>query len=149
MSILFINGSPNKNGATARLANALLEGRAHDTLTLADYKIYGYGQHYEDDELEKVLAEMKRSDTIIIGSPVYWHNLSAAVRNLLERLYGSLGRQDLAGKRLFLLFQGASPEKWMIEAGEYSINMFAKLYGLRYMGMATTEAEAKKLSVRI
>ena len=34
MSILFINGSPNKDGNTVRLADTLLEGKEYDTLHL-------------------------------------------------------------------------------------------------------------------
>lgn len=49
MSVLFINGSPNKNGNTAELAETLMNGKAYQTLDLADYKVYGYGQKFEDD----------------------------------------------------------------------------------------------------
>ena len=37
MSILFINGSPNKNGNTAALAAELLRDREFETLNLTDY----------------------------------------------------------------------------------------------------------------
>ena len=39
MSILFINGSPNKNGNTAALAAVLLKGHKYETLNLTDYTI--------------------------------------------------------------------------------------------------------------
>ena len=149
MSILFINGSPNKDGNTAGLAKELLRNKQYKTLHLVDYRIYSYGQRFSDDELIKVLSAMKQADTIVIGSPVYWHNLSGAVRNLLDRLYGVLNKRDLAGKKLFLLYQGAGPQQWMIDAGEYSVSTFARLYGLRYMGMATTISEALNLSEQI
>ena len=42
MKILFINGSPNKNGNTAGLAETLLADKAYETLNLTDYKIYSY-----------------------------------------------------------------------------------------------------------
>lgn len=35
MKILFINGSPNKNGNTAALAEALLKGKEYETLCSA------------------------------------------------------------------------------------------------------------------
>ena len=149
MKTLFINGSPNKSGQTVRLAETLLSGKTYDIIHLVDCKIYCYGQEYEDDEFSKVLTAIRQADTIVIGSPVYWHNMSGAVRNLLDRLYGALGRQSLTGKNLFFLFQGAAPEKWMIEAGEYSIRIFAQLSGLNYMGMATTVARAKELAQRL
>lgn len=149
MKILFINGSPNKEGRTSKLAKSLLSGRDYDVLNLVDYKIYSYGQNFDDDELDKILAEIKQAEIIIIGSPVYWHNLSGSVRVLLDRLYGTLNREDLHGKKLFFLFQGAAPEKWMLDAGEFTIKRFAMLYGLEYMGMATTQSEAEKLSTQI
>lgn len=149
MSIWFINGSPNKCGNTVGLAKELLHGQHYETLHLVDYKIYSYGQRFSDDELITVLSAMKQADTIVIGSPVYWHNLSGAVRNLLDRLYGVLNKRDLAGKKLFLLYQGAGPQHWMIDSGEYTISTFARLYGLRYMGMATTISEAHNLSEQI
>ena len=152
MSILFINGSPNKNGNTVRLAEAVLGGKAYDTVNLVDYKLYSYGQQFDDDQLDEILAAMGNADTIIIGSPVYWHNLSGAVRNLLDRLYGALPYSSsgpLSGKRLALLYQGAAPAQWMMEAGEYSIEKFCELYGLNYLGMATTVGEAKRLGSKI
>ena len=149
MKTLFINGSPNKDGNTVHLAEALLDGQVYDTLHLVDYKIYCYGQSYDDDELPKVLTAIQQADTIVIGSPVYWHNMSGAMRNLLDRLYGALDKRMMRGKRLFFLFQGAAPDRWMIEAGEYSIRIFAQLYGLDYMGMATTTAQAKELAQKL
>lgn len=52
---------------------------------------------------------------------------------------------EFSGRKLYFLFQGASPEKWMLEAGEYTMNRFAKLYGMEYAGMATNRNEAEKL----
>ena len=149
MKILFINGSPNKNGTTVHLAQTLLTRVDYDTIHLVDYKIYSYGQKFEDDEFNKVLEAMIEADTLVIGSPVYWHNMSGAIRNLLDRLYGAIHKQEMSGKRLFFLFQGAAPDKWMIEAGEYSIRIFTQLYGLDYMGMATTMSQARELSMKL
>ena len=44
MSILFINGSPNKNGNTAALAAELLKGHKYETLNLTDYTIGAYAR---------------------------------------------------------------------------------------------------------
>ncbi|MBQ9263949.1 MAG: hypothetical protein IJ189_07060 [Clostridia bacterium] len=57
MRILFINGSPNKNGHTVALARNLLEGKPYDTIHLVDHKVYSYGQHFEDDELIFIRAK--------------------------------------------------------------------------------------------
>lgn len=119
MTVLFINGSPHKNGSTVALAKAMLDERAYGELDLVDYKVYGYGQEFDDDQFGEVLDSMDDADTIVIGSPVYWHNLSGMVRNLLDRLHGALDHRRFNGKRLAFLYQGAAPDPWMIEAGEY------------------------------
>ena len=69
MSILFINGSPNKNGNTAKLAAELLKGHEYETLNLTDYTIGAYGQNLPGDGLDTVIGAMKQADTIVIGSP--------------------------------------------------------------------------------
>ena len=50
---------------------------------------------------------------------------------------------------MYFLFQGASPEKWMLEAGEYTMKRFAGLYGMKYEGMATDKTEAVNLEKSI
>lgn len=149
MSILFINGSPNKSGNTAKLAEKLMDGRAYQTLNLADYKVYGYGQNFEDDQFAEIVERMKAADTIVIGSPVYWHNMSGMVRNLIDRFYGPVPSGALKGRKFVFLFQGAAPEAWMMEKAEYTMSRFAKMYGMEYVGMAADSGEAKALSGKI
>lgn len=146
MKILFVNGSPNKNGNTASLAENLLKNHDYDTLNLVDYKIGCYGQSLEGDQLDEVISKLKESDIIVMGSPVYWHNICGSIRNLLDRCYGVINQGDFLGKTLYFLFQGAAPEKWMLEAGEYTMERFAKLYGMKYAGMATDLNQVNKLA---
>lgn len=149
MKILFINGSPNKTGNTAQLAEKLLGDRKYETLNLTDYRIGSYGQNFSDDELDIVISKMKEADVIVIGSPLYWHNICGSVRNVLDRFYGLVSEKDLKGRDMYFLFQGAAPEKWMLEAGEYTMKRFAGLYGMNYRGMATDKTEAVNLGKNI
>lgn len=149
MSILFINGSPNKDGNTAELAKVLLKGKEYDTLNLTDYRIGCYGQNFADDQLLPVIEKIKASDVIVIGSPLYWHNICGSVRNMLDRFYGLVEDGSLSGRTLYFLFQGASPQNWMLEAGEYTMKRFAGLYGMRYAGMASNQTEAEELSTQL
>ena len=149
MRILFINGSPNKTGNTAQLAEKLLGDRKYETLNLTDYRIGSYGQNFSYDELDIVISKMKEADVIVIGSPLYWHNICGSVRNVLDRFYGLVSEKDLKGRDMYFLFQGAAPEKWMLEAGEYTVKRFAGLYGMNYRGMATDKTEAVKLGKNI
>ena len=146
MSILFINGSPNKNGNTAKLAAGLLKGHEYETLNLTDYTIGAYGQNLPGDGLDAVIGAMKQADIVVIGSPLYWHNICGSVRNMLDRFYGKVEDGELSGRKLYFVFQGAAPEQWMLEAGEYTMKRFAGLYGMTYGGMAASKADAAKLN---
>ena len=149
MSILFINGSPNKNGNTTKLAAKLLSGKTYQTLDLVDYKLYSYGQKFEDDQFDEIVAAMKAADAVIIGSPVYWHNMCGSVRNLIDRFYGPVRQGALEGRKFVFLFQGAAPEPWMLEKAEYTMSRFARMYGMDYVGMATNDREAETLAKEI
>ncbi|MDO5350960.1 MAG: NAD(P)H-dependent oxidoreductase [Lachnospiraceae bacterium] len=146
MNILFINGSPNHNGNTAAMAREFLKGKEYETLNLTDYRIYSYGQSFAEDQLDEVLAQMKAADIIVMGSPLYWHNICGAVRNVLDRFYGYVSPSELSGKKLYFIFQGAAPETWMLEAGEYTMKRFAAMYGMEYAGMITDRKTAGQLA---
>ncbi len=147
--ILFINGSPNKDGNTATLAKALLEGRDYETLMLTDYRINFYGQTLEGDQFNEIVKKMRKVDVVVIGSPVYWHNVCASVRTFIERFYGTIEPNSFSGKKFFFLYQGAAPTKMMIDDGEYTMSRFAGMYGFSYEGMATSKKEAKTLGEKL
>lgn len=52
--ILFVNGSPNRDGNTATLAKELLEGKEYETIALTDYRINFYGQTLDGDQFDEV-----------------------------------------------------------------------------------------------
>ncbi len=149
MNILFINGSPNKNGNTVKLAKKLLIGKEYQTLNLVDYKIYSYGQNFEDDQFIEIVEAMKVADMVVVGSPVYWHNMCGSIRNLIDRFYGAVNQGALSGRKFVFLFQGAAPEAWMLEKAKYTMNRFAQMYGMEYVGMATNNHEAENLAKKI
>ena len=97
----------------------------------------------------EIVDAMKEADTVIIGSPVYWHNMSGAIRNLIDRFYGPVSQGALKGRKFVFLFQGAAPEGWMLEKAEYTMNRFARMYGMDYVGMVTCSDEAEKLAKEI
>ena len=103
-------------------------------------------QSFPDDQFEEVLEKIREADVLAVGSPLYWHNICGSVRDLLDRCYGPVSSGEFSGKTLYFLFQGAAPETWMLEAGEYTMKRFAALYGMTYMGMASNGKEAKALA---
>lgn len=69
------------------------------------------------------------------------------MRCFIDRAYGTIRQGEFSGKQLYAIVQGAVPEKWMIEACDYTMSRFAGLYGFEYKGMVTNTAEAKKAAV--
>lgn len=149
MGILFINGSPNYKGNTASLALDVLKDRVFKQVNCIDFQINVYGQNLPGDQFEVILYLMKESDIIVIGSPMYWHNICGSIRTLLDRFYGPVNEGELKGKKLVFVFQGAAPEKWMLDAANYTMERFARLYGLDYLGMVTNRKEALVISKKI
>ena len=145
MSILFINGSPNPDGNTAGLAKILLNGKNYETLNLTNYVIGVYGQKLPNDQFDEVIAKIKAADVLVIGSPLYWHNLSGLLRCFLDRTYGPFEQGEFRGRDMYAVVQGAAPEKWMLEACEYTLSRFAEVCGFDYKGMVTSTSEAKKM----
>lgn len=128
--IAFINASQNQDGNTARMANKFIDG-PYEQINLADYKIYQLGQHYDDDQFDQVLAKIRPADTIILGTPVYWHSMSAYLKTLLERLSQQEHPEMLKGKTLSVFVQGADPSD-TIEPTQRLVKRFATVMGMKY-----------------
>jgi multimeric flavodoxin WrbA len=146
MKVLFINGSPNYKGNTVSLALDLLKDKVFKQVNCIDFQINVYGQNLPGDQFEEILNLMRESNIIVIGSPMYWHNICGSIRTLLDRFYDHVNEGELEGKKLVFIFQGAAPEKWMLDAANYTMERFALLYGLDYLGMVTNRKEAISIS---
>lgn len=104
MKIIAINASPRKNWNTAQLVRAAAEGAAKkgaeveiiDLYTIGKYSgcisCFGcktekhYGECICNDDLKPVLERIRKSDGLIIGTPNYLGEGTAAFRALYERL---------------------------------------------------------------
>ena len=106
MKVLAINASPRKTWNTARMLESALDGcrdvGAETKLVhLIDLTFKGciscfackrlggesYGQCAVRDDLQSVLKEVWDSDVLIVGSPVYFSDVTADLRAFLERLW--------------------------------------------------------------
>ncbi len=104
MKAMAINGSPRKNGNTAALLAAALEGAGEycestELVNLYDLTYDGCVScfackrkgaqpcHcYHVDELSPVLEKVLSSDVLLLGSPVYFGDVTGKMRCFLERL---------------------------------------------------------------
>ena len=106
MNIVAINGSPRKNGNTAILLGKALEGAASkgaetELIHLYDLNYKGciscfackrkggksYGKCAVKDDLSEIFAKIEQADALILGSPIYFGEITGAMRSFLERLF--------------------------------------------------------------
>jgi len=102
MKIVAINGSARKGGNTAQLMTMVLEELAkagHDTelIELAGQPLPGCIACYKcfetkdrrcgvkNDMMNDCIAKMEEADVILLGSPTYFADVSAAMKALIER----------------------------------------------------------------
>jgi multimeric flavodoxin WrbA len=101
MKILAIVGSPRPKGNTTHLVDrALEEAAAHSIETekifLTQYKVNPCQGHdncssflscKQDDDIPWILDKFCHADGIILGSPVYYYNMTAQMKAFVDRNY--------------------------------------------------------------
>lgn len=144
--IIFINASRNKDGNTVKMAEKLLEGIEYDQINLMDYTIAFLGQENERDDFQTLLKELEGAKTIVIGTPVYWHSMSGALKTMIDRLYELQdSNYSLEGKNLYFFMQGSAPTDLAIESTEYIIERVAAQTGMNLIGVADNDEEINAL----
>jgi multimeric flavodoxin WrbA len=104
MKVLAIQSSPNLDGLTSSLAQAVLrgveaEGGKTELIHLNRLNIKpciacdsGWGKCRKDgvcilkDDFEKLRRKIAKSDALIFATPVYWHDISESAKIFLDRL---------------------------------------------------------------
>jgi len=105
MKVIAINGSPRQNKNTATLLTKALEGASSrgaetELIHLYDLNYKGciscfscklkngksYGKCALKDDLTPILEKVSNANVIILGSPIYLHSVTGAMRSFLERL---------------------------------------------------------------
>ncbi|HOV80166.1 MAG TPA: flavodoxin family protein [Bacillota bacterium] len=106
MKVLGINGSPRKDWNTGTLLNKALEGAASEgaeteIIHLYDLEYKGciscfacklingksYGKCAVRDGLAPVLDKVEKADALVLGSPIYFGEVTGEMRSFLERLF--------------------------------------------------------------
>jgi len=136
---LFINASMNTNGHTNKMGKTLFDGLSYQQINLADEKIPQVGQ----GDFTTVFNRMKKADVIVIGTPVYWSNMSGYLKTLIDHMQIN---NDLKGADLYVIAQGADSDQAAAIASTYaSLNRISKRFGLNFVGIASTDAQVTKL----
>lgn len=103
MNVIAVNGSPRKNGNTAALLKQAMDGAKSQGAETRRIDLYSlnykgciscfyckrkdksHGICAVKDELTSVLAELKETDILLLGSLIYYDNITSGMAAFLER----------------------------------------------------------------
>lgn len=126
MRIVVITGSPHRNGTTAALAEAFIEGAKeakHDIFRfdaakekvspcLACDHCRTKGRCIHDDGMRELLPALERAELVVFVTPLYYFGMSAQLKSVIDRFYARntalLGR----GKQAYLLAASYDDNDW-------------------------------------
>lgn len=152
MNFYALSGSPRKKHNTDALLNAALDGikdvipsAAVEIIYVYDYLYSGcvscyackriggkyYGKCAKKDDISEILSKLSAADGIIMGAPIYFHDVPGQFRAFMERLlypYLVYGKEyySIAPKRIptaFIYTMNATEEK--MEQMNYRIKLSA------------------------
>ena len=101
MKITILNGSPRHNGNTQIMADTFAKaaqenGHTATVLNIANLHIRGCmdckycysheGKCVQDDDMKKVFAELSDTDLLVFASPVYWFDIAAQLKTVIDRM---------------------------------------------------------------
>ena len=146
MKLLFINGSPHKDGCTAaalREVSRTLEELGIETEThwvgnkpvpgcIACGSCKKTGACIYDDGVNELLARSHEWDGLVVGSPVYYGCASGQLLSFLDRLFYAAGGR-LAGKTAAAV---VSCRRGGASTAFQQLNMF---FGMNNMVVATSQ----------
>jgi multimeric flavodoxin WrbA len=141
--ILFINGSPRKNGKTVKYLKKVMEwtekeGAKTKILHLIDFKILPCLGCYskspkectfpckQKDDMEKIYPLLLKANGIVLGSPSYWFSVSGLVKNFLDRLTCLENNGYLLEEKIFTGISTAQ-ESGGDEVSHYLISVFNEM----------------------
>jgi len=137
---VIIVGSSRSNGNTSKFISDISEKHPIDVIDLNNYNFsyYDYeGKNLGDDFLPLIKSILKKYDTLIFATPVYWYNMSCIMKVFFER-FSELIRiekeegRKLRGKNMFVISNSHSD---LIDASFYiPFQKSADYLGMNYLG---------------
>ncbi len=129
--IVIIMGSPRKEGNSATLAKQVAAGARANGAEVESFYIHGMDIRFctgcrtcqeatetncvIDDEMQILYSKLRRTDALVIASPIYWFTISAQTKIFMDRCFALGGPQGhaLAGKRIGVILTYADPDPFI------------------------------------
>ncbi len=142
MKTVAVIGSPRKGGNCETLVNELVEKLEGDKKV---YNLHELDMKYckacqscqkgdcvQNDDINEIIDEMREADLFIMSSPIYYGQVTAQVKTLIDRFYQVSQNPDktLEGTKVVQIFTQANPTEAF---DSYIESLTAMPFG--YMGM--------------
>ena len=136
--IVVLTGSPRKDGNTARLADAFIDGargagKLVSLFAMANLRIGGclgclhcfahQGVCVQKDDMPPILDALRKADGLVLASPVYYFSVSAQIKLAIDRFFALLKIGMPVRRAALLMTCGDSTQ----EAAASSIAMFRQI----------------------
>ena len=166
-NVLILNGSPRKNGATASLAKALVDGAKgngneikEDYITSMNIKACigcdsclrtHNGCVQKNDDMAVIYEDMSWADVVVFVSPQFWGTITGQLKIVFDRLFAWFNKVGFENsKKKSVLLMTARGDDYSMALDFYGI--LTKYLGWTDLGAvlgAGKEAEAKAIGERI
>lgn len=160
-TLLAILGSPHPDGSTAAMLNCVIDAALKDGWQVTTVNLYhkeiafcigcrrcaSTGNCIIQDDAAQIAALLKKADRVVLAAPTYWANVPAVVKNLFDRLTGTVMEEGsgfpkprLSSTQKYLLLTACAvpfPISWL--SGQSvgtlrAMNEFFKHSGMKRMG---------------
>jgi len=154
MKRIFLNASQNRDGKTASLARITFKGLDYKTVNLVDFHIDQIGQKSSRDEHQKVIEQIAHADVLVIGTPVYWSDMTGYLKTFIDRLTDIVDepldsdQAPLKGADVYLIVQGIDP-KDAIPGITTVVEHVCRRFFMNYKGLIRNQSEAKNVNATL
>jgi putative NADPH-quinone reductase len=148
MKIIILQGSPNRNGSTAMLAEAFAKGAekaGHETeiINVAEENIHpctgciscGYeGPCAQKDGMESIRRALLHADMVVFATPLYYFGMTAQLKTVVDRFCAfnsSLNRRHLKSALLAVAWNSAD---WTFDSLESHYRTLVRYLNLEDRG---------------
>lgn len=163
MKIVVLTGSPHKNGASNLLADRFVAGAEEAGHEVLRFDCAGAAVHpciacdacrrnegacVFSDDMAQLMPRLMEADAVVFASPVYYFGLSAQLKTVIDRFYGS-NSALMGGKRTALLLASGGEYDRNLEGVVLQFEIMAEYMqweniGVIYADACSSRADAEK-----
>lgn len=163
MKVLGIVCSPRLHGNTenmvqASLAKAQEEGAEIELVTLvgktiapcdACYTCRKTGKCHIEDDMQDIYTKLQEADGIIFGTPVYFWNVTAQAKTLIDRTFVLYGKRELRNKPVGVVVTAGRTGSTSAFTAFNSFSTLQKMIMVgRAVGLSVGDGETKEGRIR-